>query len=122
MSEPNEQRPIRSHRDLDVYRVSFDTAMEILRLAVSFPSHETYALKGQILRSSRSVSANVAEAWRKRRYQPAFVAKLSDAEPEAAKLYRVYERLIGSLVGMIRHADRWVIRTPKTRRESPDAP
>src|SRR5438552_249137 len=76
---------IRSHVELDVYRSAFDAAMEIFRVSKSFPKEETYSLKDQIRRSSRSVCANLAEAWRKRRYQAAFISKPSDAEAEAAE-------------------------------------
>ena len=76
---------IRSHRDLRVYQASFGVAVEIFNLTVSFPREEKYSLTDQIRRSSRSVSANLAEAFRKRRYEKAFVAKLSDAEGEAAE-------------------------------------
>ena len=59
--------------------------MDIFSMTRSFPKEEIYALTSQILRSSRSVSANLAEAFRKRRYEKAFVAKLSDSEAEAAE-------------------------------------
>src|SRR5439155_13259469 len=75
----------RSHVELDVYRGAFDAAMEIFRVSKSFPKEQTYSLTGQIRRSSRSVCANLAEAWRKRRYEAAFISKLSDAEAEAAE-------------------------------------
>src|SRR5438477_4604866 len=74
-----------SHRDLQVYRLAFEAAMEIFQLTKSFPRDETYSLTDQIRRSSRSVCTNLAEAWRKRRYQAAFISKLSDAEAEAAE-------------------------------------
>jgi four helix bundle protein len=76
---------IRSVRDLEVYKVAFDTAMEIYEISKRFPKEEKYSLTDQIRRSSRSVCANLAEAWRKRRYQAVFVNKLSDAEQEAAE-------------------------------------
>src|SRR5919108_1374395 len=76
---------IQSHRDLDVYRKAFDTAMNIFELSKSFPKEETYSLTDQIRRASRSVCANLAEAWRKRRYEAAFISKLSDVEAEVAE-------------------------------------
>src|SRR6476620_10086475 len=76
---------IRTHRDLDVYRKAFDASLAIFRLSKTFPKEETYALTDQIRRCSRSVCANLAEAWRKRRYEGAFISKLSDAEAEAAE-------------------------------------
>ena len=76
---------IQKHTELDVYKKAFDTAMQIFEMSKSFPKEETYSLTDQIRRSSRSVCSNLAEAWRKRRYEAAFVAKLSDAESEAAE-------------------------------------
>jgi four helix bundle protein len=104
--------------------------MEVFRISKSFPKEETYSLTDQIRRSSRSVCANLAEAWRKRRYQGAFISKLSDAEAEVAEtqvwlefavkceyvdrqqaraLYEGYERALGTIVGMINHPETWVI-------------
>ncbi len=123
-------KKIRTHRDLEVYQRAFDAAMQIFELSKSFPKEETYSLTNQIRRSSRSVCANLAEAWRKRRYEGAFINKLSDAESEAAEtqvwiefavkcgylkreaaaaLYRTYDKIIGTLVGMINHPETWVI-------------
>jgi len=76
---------IQSHRELDVYRMAFDAAMRIFELTKRFPVEEKYSLTDQIRKSSRSVCANIAEAWRKRRYEAAFVSKLNDAEAEAAR-------------------------------------
>src|SRR5215208_5591388 len=78
-------KKISIHRDLEVYRKAFDAAMQIFDLSKSFPKEETYSLTDQIRRSSRSVCANLAEAWRKRRYEAAFRSKLSDSESEAAE-------------------------------------
>src|SRR5712691_6765760 len=69
--------------ELRVYQTAKSLAMEIFELSKSFPPHERYSLTDQIRRSSRSVCANLAEAWRKRRYPAAFIAKLNDAEGEA---------------------------------------
>src|SRR6059036_1921877 len=76
---------ITRHQNLDVYKRSFQAAMQIFEVSKAFPKEETYSLTDQIRRSSRSVCANLAEAWRKRRYTAAFVAKLSDSESEAAE-------------------------------------
>src|SRR6185295_5052883 len=76
---------IQQHTDLEVYKKAFDAAMLIFEMSKKFPKEETYSLTDQIRRSSRSVCANLAEAWRKRRYKAAFIAKLSDAESEAAE-------------------------------------
>src|SRR6056297_1784491 len=76
---------IRSHRELDVYKLSFNAAMKLFEISKGFPREEQYSLTDQIRRSSRSVSANITEAFRKRKYIKSFVAKLSDAEAEAAE-------------------------------------
>ena len=122
---------IKTHRELDVYAKAFDAAMMIFGLSKRFPKEETYSLTDQIRRSSRSVCANLAEAWRKRRYEAHFVSKLSDCETEAAetqvwlefavkceyvnrdeaaKLYKTYDEIIGTIVGMINHPETWVLR------------
>lgn len=79
------RRPITSYRELDVYKMAIDGAVRIFELTKALPVEERYSLVDQIRRSSRSVCANIAEAWRKRRYEAAFVSKLSDAETEAAE-------------------------------------
>src|ERR1041385_1535497 len=78
-------RPIRHFRDLDVFRNALETGLRVYELSKKFPDEERYALTDQIRRSSRSVCANIAEAWRKRRYTAAFISKLSDCEGEAAE-------------------------------------
>jgi len=60
---------ILSHKELDVYRLAYRLAMDIYHLSKNFPTEEKYSLTDQIRRSSRSVAANIAEAFRKRRYQ-----------------------------------------------------
>ena len=121
---------IKKHTDLKVYQLASDAAMEIFKLSKTFPREETYSLTDQVRRSSRSVCANLAEAWRKRRYNAAFVAKLSDCEAEAAEtqtwiefavkceyldreqaaaLYKTYDQIIGTLVGMINNPEKWII-------------
>ncbi|MFN8513514.1 MAG: four helix bundle protein [Thermomicrobiales bacterium] len=72
-------------RGLRVYQNAADAAAEIFELSRRFPVEERYSLTDQVRRSSRSVCANIAEAWRKRRYPAAFVSKLSDADAEAAE-------------------------------------
>ena len=122
---------IENHTDLLVYQKAFEAAMQIFELSKSFPQEEKYSLTDQIRRSSRSVCANLAEAWRKRRYEAMFISKLADAEGEAAEtqvwlefavkckylkreeaaaLYAVYREIIRTLVGMINHPETWVIR------------
>jgi four helix bundle protein len=121
---------IRSHTELEVYRRAFDVAMQIFDATKRFPKEETYSLTDQIRRSSRSACANIAEGWRKRRYEAAFISKLCDAEAEAAEtqvwlefavkcgymsadaarpIYEAYEKTLGTLVGMINHSETWVI-------------
>jgi len=115
---------------LDVYQNALQTGLRVFELSKQFPNDERFALTDQIRRSSRSVCANIAEAWRKRRYEAAFVSKLSDAETEAAEtqvhiefaarheyvsedefreIDRAYERILGQLVRMIDHPEKWVI-------------
>lgn len=121
---------IQRHTDLEVYKKAFDTAMVIFEESKTFPREETYSLTDQIRRSSRSVCANLAEAWRKRRYKAAFISKLSDAESEAAEtqvwlefaircsylepdrgdpLYQAYEEILRMLVAMINRPQAWII-------------
>jgi four helix bundle protein len=76
---------IGSVRELEVYQLAFDTAMEIFEITKSFPKEEKYSLTDQVRRSSRSVCTNLAEGWRKRRYKAVFINKLSDSEQEAAE-------------------------------------
>ncbi|MBC8160510.1 MAG: four helix bundle protein [Roseiflexaceae bacterium] len=129
-------KKIVNHTDLDVYQKALESAMHIFELSRSFPREETYSLTDQIRRSSRSVCANLAEGWRKRRYEKAFISKLSDAEGESAEtqvwltfavkcgyvereqanvLYHHYREIIGTLVGMINHPETWILRTDDRR-------
>src|SRR5207245_734519 len=71
--------------ELRVYKLAFESAMEIFELTRKWPSDEKFSLIDQIRRSSRSVCANIAAAWRKRRYPAAFVSKLSDSDEEAGE-------------------------------------
>ena len=123
---------IKSHKELIVYQSAFKSSMEIFRHTKSFPKEEIYSLTSQIRGSSRSVSANIAEAFRKRRYEKAFIAKLSDAEAEAAEtqvwldyslecrylsnedyllISKKYEEILGMLVIMMIHPEKWSIKT-----------
>ena len=122
---------IRSYRELRVYQNAFELAMEIFEITKSFPAEEKYSMVDQMRRSSRSVCANIAEAWRKRRYQAHFVSKLSDSETEAEEtrvwlefslrckyisetkfqdLDSRYDLVIGQLVKMISEPEKWTIR------------
>ena len=123
------KKAIRHFRDLDVQN-ALETGLRVYELSKKFPDSERYALTDQIRRSSRSVCANIAEAWRKRRYTAAFISKLSDSEGEAAEtqvhvefavrhgyignaefeaINDAYERILGQLVRMIDHPEKWVI-------------
>ena len=126
------------HQELDVYKKALDAAMELFELTKQFPKEELYSLTDQIRRSSRSVCANTAEAWRKRRYEAAFIAKLNDAEGEAAEtqtwlefavkcnylereravnLFMAYDEILAMLVSMIMNAEKWVF--PSGHRNRP---
>ena len=70
---------------LRAYELAYEGAMEIFRLSKAFPPEEKYSLTDQIRRSSRSVCANVAEAYRKRRYQKHYIMKLTDADGETSE-------------------------------------
>lgn len=84
-NEGRKTKRIGSVRELEVYQLAFDAAMEIFEISKNFPIEEKYSLTDQIRRSSRSVCTNLAEGWRKRRYKAVFINKLSDAEQEAAE-------------------------------------
>lgn len=122
---------ITRHTELEVYRKGFDAAMRVFELSKSFPKEEMYSLTDQMRRSSRSVCANVAEAWRKRRYRNSFVSKLNDCEAEAAEtqvwlqfavkceyldrdtaasLYETYDEILKMLVDMIGHPEQWTFK------------
>jgi four helix bundle protein len=122
------KKTIRRHTDLEVYQRAFKAAMQIFEVTKGFPKEERYSLVDQIRRSSRSVCANLAEAWRKRRYQAAFISKLGDSEGEAAEtqtwlqfsvecgyfprdsaagLYSEYDAILGTIVHMITHSKDW---------------
>jgi four helix bundle protein len=72
-------------RDLKVYQLAYESAMEIFRESKSFPPEEKYSLTDQVRRSSRSVAGNIAEGYRKKRYPRMFVNKMSDADGEATE-------------------------------------
>lgn len=82
-SDGNGERAlVRSFRELRVWQNAMDTAMEVFLITKSFSKEERYDLTAQFRKASRSVAANISEAWRKRRYKAAFIAKLNDAETE----------------------------------------
>jgi four helix bundle protein len=73
---------IETAKDLEVYKLGFQLAMDIFELTKTFPTEEKYGLTSQIRRSSRSVCLNLREAWSKRRYEAHFISKLSDCDGE----------------------------------------
>ena len=125
---------VRHFRELEVYKNAMDSSMRIFNISKKFPAEEKYSLTDQIRRSSRSVCANIAEAWRKRRYRAAFISKLSDAETEATEtqvwcelaylceyidkktfveLDDACDHIVSQTVRMVDNADRWT-RTAKS--------
>jgi four helix bundle protein len=79
------KKTLRHFRDLEVYQQAFALAMEIFRITKRFPQEERYSIIDQIRRSSRAICANLAEAWRKRKYIAVFKNKLSDSMQEASE-------------------------------------
>lgn len=75
----------RGYRDLKVYQMSYQLALDIHEITKEYPKEERYSLTDQTRRSSRSVPGNLAEAWKKRRYEKAFIAKVIDAAGEAGE-------------------------------------
>jgi four helix bundle protein len=122
---------ILSHFGWEVHKQAFEAAMAFFESSSEFPKEERYSLTDQGRRSARSVCANLAEAWRKRRYEPAFISKLTDAEGEAAEtqtwiafavrchyldrgrgveLHKAYESILRMIVAIKRRPEQWVIR------------
>jgi len=130
---------VKHFRDLDVYQGAMSLVMRVFALSREFPPEERYTLTDQIRRSCRSICANLAEAWRKRRYKAAFISKLNDAETEASETQvhleiafrRGYidrkafeelddecDKIIAQIVKMIDQADRWIIKPAPKRRST----
>src|ERR1700738_1622822 len=128
---------VQHFRDLEVYQGAMEIVMSVSDLTKKFPADEKYVWSDQIRPCSRSVCANLAEAWRKRRYLAAFVSKLNDAETEAAETqvhleiaFRheyidgetfeqdddVCDKIISQIVKMIDRADLWIIKPKPQRR------
>ena len=125
------EKKLITYKDLRVYQNAMDAAMEIFQVTKGFPIEEKYSLIDQIRRSSRSVCANIGEAWRKKRYKAAFIAKLNDVETEACetqiwielankcgyltnetsnKLHSAYDQVISQVVRMIDEPYKWLIK------------
>ena len=119
---------IESFKDLIVYQKAYKLAMEIFEISKSFPKEEKYSLTDQIRRSSRSITSNLAEAWAKRRYDKAFVNKLTDSLGEEFEtevwldyskdckyiqneihetLLSEYDEVRKMLISMINNFDKW---------------
>ncbi|MEF8796204.1 MAG: four helix bundle protein [Salinivenus sp.] len=126
-------------KELRIYELAFEAAKELQEQSSKWPRSEKYAMVDQIRRSSRSVCANIAEAWFKRRYPDHFVNKLSDASSEAAEtivwigfaqeydyldadraseLEEKYRQTIGGLVKMMNDPDPWC--GPSSQLKEPD--
>ena len=73
------------HKDLKVFRLAYELAMEIFNESRFFPKEERFSLTDQIRRSSRSITSNIAEGYRKKRYSKMFISKMSDADAELAE-------------------------------------
>jgi len=118
-----------SAKELEVYKMAYGQAMELFELSKKFPAEEKYSLTSQIRRSSRSVCANLREAWAKRRYEAHFISKLTDCDGEnqetdthmdfardcgfidAATIARIQDtnQQIGRMIGkMITHPKPWI--------------
>jgi four helix bundle protein len=123
---------VKSHRELRVYQSAMDAAVRTLELADCFPAEEKYGWRAQVRRCAPSVCANIAEAFRKRRYKLHFVSKLTDAEAEAAEtqvwmelackrcyiskdefeeVFERYEKVLAQLVLFEENTKRWGVRT-----------
>jgi four helix bundle protein len=98
----NKQKELyRGYRDLKVYQLSYQLALDIHELTKKYPPEEKYSLTDQIRRSSRSVPANIAEAWKKRRYKKSFIAKIIDAAGEGGEteVWLDFSKDVGYLEG-----------------------
>ena len=124
----------KKHTDLPDYQAAFAASRNVFILSRSFPKEEAYSLTNQIRRSSRSVCANLAEAWRKRRSEAFFVSTLNIAEAEAAEtqvwlqfavdcgyvtpeearpLYNAYDEILAQVVYLIEYPSRWILPNAK---------
>jgi four helix bundle protein len=123
-------KPLRSHRDLKVFQSAMCAQRRVFALTLKFPRHEQYGLTAQSRNSSRSASAGIAEAFRKRRYPAHWISKLSDSESEAAEtqvwmetardcnyisdaefaeVFDEYDKIIAQLVIMAANPDDWCV-------------
>jgi len=119
-----------SFKDLIVYQKAYKLAMEIFEISKDFPKEEKYSLTDQIRRSSRSVTSNIAESWAKRRYEKAFVSKLTDSlgeeyetenwldyskdckyikEETHQRILSEYDEVRKMLISMINNPEKWCL-------------
>ena len=124
------ERGQRGYRDLKVYKLAYNLAMEIFEETKSFPPEEKYSLTDQIRKSSRSVAANIAEAWKRRQYLKMFITRIIDSASEAGEtevwldfskdcgylekptydqLMKGYDEVNRMLFGMVRKPDRFIL-------------
>jgi four helix bundle protein len=117
---------VKTYKDLNVYQLSYDTAMSLFDLSKDFPKEETYSLTDQIRRSSRSIPANISEGWAKRKYRNVFIKHLHIAngsceetktwldfakncnylpEKEHLDIYKKYDQIGAMLTSLIKN---WV--------------
>ena len=85
LMEKNIKKQYRGFRDLTVFKLSYQLALDIFEVTKLFPKEEKYSLVDQVRRSSRSVSVNIVEAWYKRTYPKSFISKLIDSAAEAGE-------------------------------------
>ena len=119
-----------SFKDLIVYQKAYKLAMEIFKISKDFPKEEKYSLTDQMRRSSRSVTACIAEAWAKRRYERSFISKLTDSLGEEyetevwvdysrdcqyiqketqERILSEYDEVRKMLISMINNPDKWCL-------------
>ena len=123
---------IQYHWQPDVYQLSVEAAMEIYELSKAFPKEEVYSLTNQIRRASRSISGQIAEGSKRRKYEAVFVNKMNEAEGEAAEtqvwleyavkcgyasrddrtcLHKRYDDILGKLINIGNNPEKWVLRS-----------
>lgn len=93
----------RAFHELEVYQVAFEFQQSIFTASKAWPNEERYALTDQIRRSSRSIGANIAESWAKRRYPAHFISKLSDSDGELQET--LHWLATAAACGYIAHSD-----------------
>ena len=121
---------INTYRDLNVFELAFNMANRIFEISLNFPKEEKYSLTDQIRRSSRSICANIAEAYSARKYEKSFISKLVIAQCEAAEtqvwldfaeshnylsnsqhddIHKEYGHIIAMIINMINNFDKWIL-------------